>query len=112
MIKQIHCLCDILFKSEHHVVHLFFIDQILIMISSKFRLKFCVTAWRQDSSYIVRWGEIIRRADYSCGLFGAAVSAHPNEPSYCYNIFENTERSCCQESDVVAELHQFEMRYT
>ena len=28
------------------------------------------------------------------------------------DIFENTERSCYQESDVVAELHQFEMRYT
>ena len=27
-------------------------------------------------------------------------------------IFEDTEGSCCQESDVVAELHQFEMRYT
>ena len=34
----------------------------------------------------MRWGEIIRRADYSCGLFGAAVSAHPNEPSYCYSM--------------------------
>ena len=28
------------------------------------------------------------------------------------DIFEDTERSCCQESDVVAELHQVEMRYT
>ena len=45
-----------------------------------------VTVWGQDPSYIVRWGEIIRRADYSCGLFGAAVSAHPNESSYCYRV--------------------------
>ena len=52
--------------------------------TSTLREGIVVTAWCQDSSYIVRWGEIIRRADYSCDLFGAAISAHLNEPSYSY----------------------------